>query len=1439
MNKKLTLVCLSSLTMIAVIGITTFGQNFDIFKFNATGNEPWSHYETLNPTFERNGIKEYWVSCATHQHVFEKPDVEPSNIKEMGVPSVDFLKTLDESDDRLLPEYKRVYDFEDGIVPYEMKPVLNIGSFEIDPSNGVDGSKCLKVNIAKSDYKFGLSKDYFDLVFQDEQVKSVKFSCKGTLDTNNFRYSTAFNSGGDSNTFEEYKVGSGITTDWKTFFFTRNMYNSWRSDSAMVKGGAYGSSDYLLVDNIEISKQGYDINTKTANYLGFESGTVINNSTTTNGSFSVRGVQYEVALVSGAGVDSVTFDNSKHTEGNRSLHIHKVSGKYLALYLDSPFYSSLDENGIYFDMYTDDSINSNSVAAGIQTGVNTVFNCQQVAGRWQQYHMSKAEIGTDGRLLQFSGTTPNGNIWIDNIRPANNYEDFENAYATHYGQYANATKFALLESDNGNLRDAWKNFSVIANGANIESTSISLDLSENWHNKSFKVTYSNSGYCALFLNPKLLSDNFDNGIQFDIYSEQKFTEGTVFGDSVNQKLNEWQTITLKGDELYDPAKPGQKVINGRIFSQNFLGKGSFYIDNIRPADCYVSEGIDFERGIVTKKTNDTRNLYKYILNNTTAELYFENSSSIVTNAVIEVSPNRSGKSLKITKTSGYMQLDLSANFINKLGTNDTFSFDVYSTIAANSKDAVNNMQTGVNGKIALDDYMHPANQWVTYTFKKSDVSYDSAYGGYRFIQIQGGTQGDWYFDNFRINKATRNYTDLGSHYLQIGQNLILDLGINVPKNLTLYVDEKVLSAPYYSLDGSLITIKADKIGNGEHVLKVKTNNDQYSANISKYFFATYTPTSNINLAPTLTYGSQSYQTISGLSYVNRIVFNNKSLPFERNGSNILIPDASLVECLKGASSGTIKLIAICDDYNSTITQLTYTISMSASYTPKTGYSKVAEGSFNFFGYSSTGGGVETSLNGEDYLMDYARSGMESMYEQLRGIPVDIPAHYFENYRVDNRDISRNYCDLVRCEELGLGAVISDDYTIALCSQTSSIFGRDIVLSSNTTVHFDNETDLYNALYARISQFSQFACLKKYVLCDEPRYNNLKQVGDVYKQARRVLDDLGRSDVEVNVNLLPIMAALDETGIGPDKGSWYDNFATKRKKTYQYYLSLYLDYSGADYITYDLYPLEVYYKEEDGDNKNNKSGVEKWAYISLIVTADFCKQKGVEFHVVTQTCTLINRREGDVLINDRVMTRDDMHWLTNRLMGFGVTEVAYFTYYCRLNSPEFGQMGSMMLENHDNTGKFTDIEKTTVWYHTQAVNEELNDFAKILFNFKYQASKIGVSGNYVNQGDAYTWANDLDASSYANLGGNLSSVSANNGYYLTTSLKDSDGKYMFMVENVCDPKYDQRLSTITVTFKSGYSYVQIFENGSSRIVNLSSNKVTLQLSSGNACYIIPF
>lgn len=573
------LLCVLSATCIGVSAFAFKGSSF--LKLKAEDSTRWSHYSYSAPKVEQNGCKEYWVSCGSHEHQFTKPDVSDSLIDEKGAPSAEFLSSLTESDDRYLEAYHTLYDFEDGKVPAACVANQFVTAASVDSSSGVEGSKALKLTTANNDFKFGLNKEWLDEIFSDANVASIAFDAKATAASQNFRYCTPSGPNGNAQPFEDYEAGSGIGTNWKTFYFTRAMYNAWDDSSFMIKGNIGGGDIYI--DNIRTSAIDIYTNRKA---LNFETNTIVEKTATenpNNGIFSVLiANSVQSAYVSGAGVTpaSAGYSYDIKSEGNRSFYFVKKSG-YVSVSINIDIVNSIPGDYVLVDMYSTTAINSYSSNKGITDGMNNAFERQTPGNKWFTLVLNKTTgITTDGRILTMGGSAA-GTIYLDNIRGISALDDLETAYSFHAGQYGYALDYKTdtTEAAGGTIRDTNKNYTFMVNGANLTSAEITKEKVSSGH-YSAKFTYSAKGYCALFINPNLLNVYLPMGfsVAFDIWASTSFTGGSEMGSQVNGHIGQWTTVTLSPDK-FEGHTTG--TYNGRFSTANFNDAGVFYVDNFR------------------------------------------------------------------------------------------------------------------------------------------------------------------------------------------------------------------------------------------------------------------------------------------------------------------------------------------------------------------------------------------------------------------------------------------------------------------------------------------------------------------------------------------------------------------------------------------------------------------------------------------------------------------------------------------------------------------------------------------------------------------------------------------------------------------------------------------------------------------------------------------
>ena len=106
MRKKVFLISAISLSAVTLMSLTIVSSlNSNALRASSLSNEEWGHYERLNPTLENAGSQEFWISCDSHEVVFEQP--AGGHITERGVPSVSQVESWKNLDDgRYLPAWK-------------------------------------------------------------------------------------------------------------------------------------------------------------------------------------------------------------------------------------------------------------------------------------------------------------------------------------------------------------------------------------------------------------------------------------------------------------------------------------------------------------------------------------------------------------------------------------------------------------------------------------------------------------------------------------------------------------------------------------------------------------------------------------------------------------------------------------------------------------------------------------------------------------------------------------------------------------------------------------------------------------------------------------------------------------------------------------------------------------------------------------------------------------------------------------------------------------------------------------------------------------------------------------------------------------------------------------------------------------------------------------
>lgn len=480
--------------------------------------------------------------------------------------------------------------------------------------------------------------------------------------------------------------------------------------------------------------------------------------------------------------------------------------------------------------------------------------------------------------------------------------------------------------------------------------------------------------------------------------------------------------------------------------------------------------------------------------------------------------------------------------------------------------------------------------------------------------------------------------------------------------------------------------------------------------------------------------------------------------------------------------------------------------------------------YDFYGYSAL---IDSwNIDGvayypeEDYLTverikEYKDAGMTIYFPQAGAWVTDSAMQDYENSNVKKA--------LDYSLEAGIDKVILMDTRIQALSKPS--FGTERQIREkvqNGTIleeagligegkQFATEADLDAYIEQCMAPYKDHEAFYGVMLGDEPYFYHAINYGQVYRSIKRVCPD-----AYIQYNLHPISSTQDEdnrkiyfTGMADETGLTQNE---KMVKAYEQYICLFLDQTGAQYIQYDQYPFR------------HADKVDSYHILGLQVAAKVAKERDVEFYFVTQTYG-----QTDGVSNPRMLSQEDLYWMNNMLLGFGIKQISYFTYFTKAdNNKEHFIDGNSFLTWRG--------EKTNIYYWMQQIMAEEQKFAPTILSFEYNSSKVYISET--TNFDCTYAMRTIETPDFTA----LTNVDVNKEVVLVTEMYDADKQnYMYMVQNVIDStkKGSKAYQTTVLTFDKQYKYAAVYVKGEKTLVRLEDGKLTLKHKPGEATYILPY
>ena len=468
--------------------------------------------------------------------------------------------------------------------------------------------------------------------------------------------------------------------------------------------------------------------------------------------------------------------------------------------------------------------------------------------------------------------------------------------------------------------------------------------------------------------------------------------------------------------------------------------------------------------------------------------------------------------------------------------------------------------------------------------------------------------------------------------------------------------------------------------------------------------------------------------------------------------------------------------------------------------------------FSSYGYSGPNPGYWTLDDERIDLGEDFRTVERYIEYKEAGFDIYLPGHDISINSSNPDKWAQESVYMDRAHEAGLKVILNDQRLQVLSMKGKSLIGPDDPDTPEKDYEFPSEAALDAYVTECLSLYKDHPAFYGLMLGDEPRWWHVESYGQMYQSLTRVAPE-----VYLQYNLLPTvttMGQMDELFL-PVEGQTFATFEAEMLARYEQYLNSFLDVMpGVKYVQYDDYPMRVGYIND--------------LYIpTLQVAAKVAKERGIQLKIVNQSYAMKWNGER----HTRVVNEKDARWLNNMLIGFGVKEISYFTYWTKSYNKTDGEFfidGASFITRAG--------DKTDIYYFMQKIMAENQKFAPTVLNFNYQGSR-----SYVN---APTYFNSAHMAFVDNsyVFKKVTDLKIDKECAMVTELYDSENnRFMYMVMNTVDTMNRGSMSyqTTEVTFSSEFTHVVVYKNGVGTPQKLSNGKVSVELTPGDAVYLLPY
>ena len=332
----------------------------------------------------------------------------------------------------------------------------------------------------------------------------------------------------------------------------------------------------------------------------------------------------------------------------------------------------------------------------------------------------------------------------------------------------------------------------------------------------------------------------------------------------------------------------------------------------------------------------------------------------------------------------------------------------------------------------------------------------------------------------------------------------------------------------------------------------------------------------------------------------------------------------------------------------------------------------------------------------------------------------------------------------------------------------------------------------------VPEYAQHPALKGFLLYDEPSSPYFQRLAELKEQFEALMPE----DKLFYVNLFPESCGYESL--------FGDSYDPGKVDYEQYYLNLFMDTVGTDFISYDGYPLQ-----EGGT-------IRSLYYHNFDVASHRAKAEGVPFWYTL--CA-----SGHYTTDGRYVTPTDKELRWQMLLGmtYGADTLSHYV----LTSPE---------EGDDNMLQYMSWEPTAVYDCVKAVNQEFLAWDDIYMDYQWV-------GTAAFAADSHAMLESLEYDISFEETGILTGVQSDESLLIGVFQNGSENAYMVTnAGNVapCDKyrQYSIEMEDATVTLQlaeGAYRCAAVINRGSIQYVPVSSdNTVELTVPAFDGVFVIP-